>query len=233
MNTQAFHPVGKWKRVLCCGSLLFLLLNAGCTAETLFKSNFDATPVEQPPAPAQAVGTVTVEGGVRVAALPDTPSVKWARFSRITGSNSAVLHCNLSHPPGDGTYVFSTSLFFPSGSGGIVTIQFERVPGGEHFLHVDLLPTGRIRIDDDDSTIFGHFPRDQVFIVQVTLNINATSPNAHIILSGAGASGEADRNVIPPLRTIAQQFGAVRISTDLAADQSTFFATNIVVTRKS
>ena len=224
--------VGKVKRALCQGSLLLiLLLTTGCASETLFQSNFDATALNQPPAHAQAVGTATIEGGVLVAAIPDT-NLKGVRFSRISSSNFAVLHCDLSQPPRDGTYVFSTVLFLPSGSGGIVTIQFEKAGGGEHFLHVDLLPGGSLRIDDDPSTIFGHFPRDQVFIVEVTLNINPSSPNAHVVLSGAGASGEANRNVSPELRTIAQQFGAVRISTDLAADQSTFFATNIVVTRK-
>jgi hypothetical protein len=61
------------------------------------------------------------------------------------------------------------------------------------------------------TTIFGEFPRNQVFLVQVTLNINDTKPNARIILSGAGASGQADRDVIPAFRPQAQQFGTVRI----------------------
>ena len=229
IETPCRARLGKVKRALCQGSLLLiLLLTTGC-GTVLFQSNFDATAINQPPAHQQAVGTVTIEGGVRVAAVPDTSS-KGVRFSRISGSDSAVLHCNLSKHPGDGTYVFSTLLFFPSGSGGLVTIQFERFGGGERFLHLDF-PGDRVRIDDDASTIFGHFPRDQVFIVQVTLTINE-SPSAHIVLSGAGASGEADRNVSPELRSMAQQFGAVRISTGLEADESSFFATNIVVRRK-
>jgi len=109
-----------------------------------------------------------------------------------------------------------------------VTIQFEKVGGGERFLHLDF-PGSSVRIDDD--TTFGHFPRGQTFIVQVTLNINASTPNAHIVLSGAGASGEATRNISPALLPIARQFGAVRISSGLEADDSTFFATTIVVTK--
>jgi hypothetical protein len=230
IETPCRAVVGKVKRALCPGSLLLILLTTGCTSKTLFQSNFDATPVNQPPAHQQAVGTATVEGGVVVAAIPDTNS-KGARFSRITGSNSAVLHCDLSKASGDGTYVFSTVLFFPKNSGGLVTIQFEKAGGGERFLHLDF-PGGSVRVDDDPSTTFGHFPRDQAFIVQVTLNIKASSPNAHIVLSGAGASGEADRTISPELLPIARQFGAVRISTGLEADDSTFFATNIVVTQK-
>ncbi len=230
IETPCRARVGKVKRALCQGSLLLiLLLTTGCASKTLFQSNFDATPVNQPPANQQAVGTATVEGGVVVAAIPDT-NQKAARFSRISSSNVAVLHCDLAEAPGDGTYVFSTVLFFPKGAGGLVTIQFEKAGGGQRFLHLDF-PGDRVRIDDDDSTTFGHFPRDQVFIVQVTLNINASSPSAHIVLSGADASGEATRNVSPDLLPIMRQFGAVRISSGLEADDSTFFATNIVVTQ--
>src|SRR4029079_12350257 len=106
--------------------------------------------------------------------------------------------------PGNGTYVFSTALFIPAGNTGPATIQFEPFnqpvtnPGG--FLHFDFMPDGRVRIDDDPGTIFGTFPLNQVFLVQITLNINDTSPNARIILSGAGASGQADRTIIPASR---------------------------------
>ena len=64
----------KVKRTLCQSSmLLVLLLITGCNpTTTLFKSNFDPTPVDQPPASAQAVGTVVVDGGVRVGVIPGT-----------------------------------------------------------------------------------------------------------------------------------------------------------------
>src|SRR4029453_13396243 len=142
----------------------------------------------------------------------------------------------------DGTYVFSTGLFIPSKSGGILTISFDRAPpkvspvtkakvafsGGQQFMHLDFL-SNSVRIDDDASTGFGKFERDQLFIVQVTLNINAP-PSADIVLSGASASGQAHRNL--SLLPTALQFGAVRIWTVLQADIQTFYAANIVVTRK-
>ena len=97
-------------------------------------------------------------------------------------------------------------------------------------MHLDFLSNG-VRIDDDASTTFGNFQRDKVFIVQVTLNFNA-SPSADIVLSGAGASGQAHRNLSSGLIPNALQFGAVRIWTVLQADIQTFYAANIVVTRK-
>ena len=170
--------------------LLILLLITGCNpTTTLFRSNFDATPVDQPPAPAQSIGTVAVEGGVRVAVIPGT-NVKGAKFGRIGGANTALLRCNLAQTPGDGVYVFSTALYFPTGSGGLVTIAFEN-SAGQRFLHLDFpfvsATTGHVRIDDDESTVFGETKRDQLFIVQVTLNISAAGATAKVVLSGAGS----------------------------------------------
>ena len=66
--------------------------------------------------------------------------------------------------------------------------------------------------------------------MQVTLNINAT-PTAHIVLSGAGASGERDYTILPPYVPLARQYGAVRLW--IGSPGAGFFtATNIVVTRK-
>jgi len=224
------------KRAICQGVLSIVLMTAGCNpTETVFHSNFDPTPIDQPPAQQQAVGTVTVDGGVRVAMLPGTNS-KGVRLSRISGSNEAKLHCNLSKPTVDGTYVYSSVLLFPSGSGGLVTIQFEGA--GQQFLHVDISPgckpdspSGCFRIDDDETTRFGKYQLDQAFIVQVTLTINE-APTAHVVISGAGGSGEATRIVSPPFRPFARQFSKVNIFSGLQADVSDFFATNILVTHK-
>ena len=88
-----------------------------------------------------------------------------------------------------------------------------------------------MRLDDDDGTKFGGFPRDQWFFLQVTLKINAT-PSAHFLLSGAGASGEKDYNVLPPFMSLAHQFGAVRFW--IGTPWNGYYKANIiVVTRNS
>ena len=108
---------------------------------------------------------------------------------------------NFSQFRGDGTYTFSTILYIPSSSSnGLATIQFETFNqpvgsvSGVFCISTSRKPD-RIRIDDNEATTFGSFPRDQAFIVQVTLNINASS-TAHIVLSGAGASGQSDYNIL-------------------------------------
>lgn len=125
-------------------------------------------------------------------------------------------------------------MFMPSGS-GIATIQFETftnpISSLQGFLHLDFTEDNHIRIDDNEGTKFGSFPRDQPFIVQVSLNINATASTAHIVLSGAGASGERDYTVIPPFQNMSRQFGAVRLWQGFP-HTGMFDATNITVTRK-
>jgi hypothetical protein len=230
------------RRVLasCCARLLIApcVLAAGCSSETLFQSNFDSTPDNQPPAHVQSVGTANIDGppgSVIVVPPPVTPSGKWVQISRA-GAQSPVagLQGNFSQFRGDGSYTFSATLFIPAGS-GIATIQFEPFSQSAstltNFLHIDFTQDNRVRIDDDESTKFGTFPRGQPFIVQVTLAINAAS-SAHIVLSGAGASGEADRNVAAPFRLLASQFGAVRAWMGFPWVGS-FQATNIAVTRRT
>lgn len=230
----------KLRLVLFVGSLIALTTAGSCNSETFFKSNFDATAVNQPPAATQAVGTASVDGPpnsvIVVAAPPNAqPSGKWLQVSRPNGGQVASFQGKLKQQPGNGTYVFSTAMFMPQKNSGVATIQFEQfgqpVSDPSGFLHLDFLDNNRIRIDDDDGTIFGQFPRDQVFIVQVTLDINGTAPKAHILLSGAGASGETDRTVIPRLIPQALQFGAVRIWMGFP-HTGAFQATNVLVQRK-
>ncbi len=227
-------------RMLSCGLLAVLILFTGCARETLFKSNFDQTPIGQPPSHAQAVGTANVDGpagSVVVVAPPVTASGKWVQISQPGEPQFvASLQGILAQVRGDGTYTFSTILFIPSGSGP-ATIRFEsqEVVSPDLptvFLHLDFMPDNRVRIDDDPGTLFGTFPRDQVFIVQVTLNINASAATAHTVLSGAGASGQADYTIISALRPVARQFGAIRLMMGFPST-GRFDATTIVVTRNT
>jgi len=134
----------------------------------------------------------------------------------------------LSEFRGEGKYNFLAILLMPSGS-GVATIQFEAFSRPISFLHIDFMPDNHVRIDDVESTRFGTFPRGESFIVQVTLNLNE-SPNANIALLGRGASGTADRNIIPALHSFAREFGAVRLLMGFP-HTGWFNATDIVVTR--
>jgi hypothetical protein len=125
-------------------------------------------------------------------------------------------------------------LYIPSGS-EVTTLQFETFsqpandPKG--FLHLDFLQNNQVRIDDGAGGSFGTFPRDKIFMVKVTLDINATAPFADISLAGDGASGTAHREIFSHLRNEARQFGALRLWVGFPWVGS-FSATNIVVKRQ-
>lgn len=225
------------RRLLNCASLAAVFFLAGCASDTLFQSNFDPTPIGQPPAHVQQVGTANVDGpsgSVVVIAPPTTPSGKWVQISRSNGPSVSGMQGNFSQFRGDGVYTFSTILYIPSRS-GLATVQFETfnqpTSTVSSFLHLDFMQDNTVRLDDNDATKFGSFPRDQAFIVQVTLNINATTQTAHIVLSGAGAAGQTDYNILPPFIPMAHQFGAIRVWMGFPWTGS-FDATQIVVTRQ-
>jgi hypothetical protein len=144
------------------------------------------------------------------------------------------VQCNFSKFIGDGKYTFSSLMYIPAGS-GLVTIQFEAFgqPVGTltNFLHIDFTQDNKVRIDDNDDTKFGSFQRDQAFLVQVTLDINATQPKVNIALGGQGASGSADYVIQSQFGNLVHQFGAVRLWMGFPWTGS-FDANNIVVTHQ-
>jgi len=218
------------------GLFLSALLSA-CTSQTLFQSNFDQTPIGQPPAHTQTVGTANVAGppgSVVVVASPVQTGGRWVQITRPNDPVTIVaFQGNFAQFAGDGSYTFDATLFIPSGK-AVPSVQFEQfnqpaLNSFNGFMHLDFLTNGTVRIDDRADAVFGTFPHDQPFIAQVTLNINAAS-TAHIVLAGAGASGEKDYAIQTPFIGMARQFGAIRLW--MGTPQSgPFAATNIVVTK--
>lgn len=222
---------------LSLGICLLPVLLAACAQQTLFQSDFDSTTVGQPPAHAQKVGTANISGppgSVVVVASPVQTGGKWVQIARPNDPESIVaFQGNLARFAGDGSYTCDATLFIPTGQ-AVASLQFEQfnqpvANSFNGFLHLDFQKDGTIRIDDLPSTVFGTFPHDQPFIVQVTLNINPT-PTAHIVLAGAGTSGQKDYAIQTPLIPLARQFGAVRLWMGFPWT-GPFDATNVVVTK--
>jgi hypothetical protein len=236
-NSEGPYTVSFTSSFRAMSVAVFLLLGA-CASETLFRSNFDVTPVNSPPAVAQSVGTANVDGppgSVIIIAAPVSPSGKWVRVSRPTGPAVAGMQGKFAQFRGDGVYTFSATMFMPPDA-GVATIQFEpfrnTVSDLSAFLHLDFMPDNTVRLDDIDASKFGSFTRGQPFIVQVTLNINASSSTAHVVLAGATASGVKDYTILAPFQASSREFGAVRIWQGFPHTGG-FDATNIVVTRRS
>jgi hypothetical protein len=231
---ECFHASMIAYRLLVWALAPAMLLLAGCSDETIFESNFDNTAVNEPPAASQAVGTAAIAGptgSVLIVAAPDGLNGKWLRLQRPNADTGfPAFQGILSQVGGQGRYTFSTIMFMPTGADA-TTISFEQLlTPPQMFLHLDFMPENNVRIDDNEATRFGTFPRDQPFIVQVTLDTTAT-PSAHVVLSGAGASGITDYTIQPSLQQYARQFGAIRFWIGFP-HLGEFYATTVVVTRR-
>jgi hypothetical protein len=214
--------------------LALLFQGASCDSETLFQASFASNVVGSPPAHAQATGTIALDGpsgNVMVVSAPPGATGNWARITRTSGQTSVTgMQCNLSAFRGDGTYALITSLYIPSGA-QTVSLQFESfgqaVSDYQSFMHLDFLENNTVRIDDEANSVFGTFPRDQSFVVAVTLTISGSSATAHVDLLGS-ASGSADHALIPAV--LAHQFGAVRYWVGFPWVGS-FYVGDVIVTR--
>jgi hypothetical protein len=218
--------------------IIFAALLSACASQTLFQSNFDSTPIGQPPAHTQQVGTANVSGSPGSVVVVSSPVQTGGRWVQVARPNDPVtivaFQGNFAQFAGDGSYTFDATLFIPTGK-AVASVQFEQfnqpvANSFNGFLHLDFLQNGTIRINDRPDKVFGTFPHDRPFIVQVTLNINA-APTAHIVLAGAGTSGQMDYTIVQGLPfPDARQFGAVRLW--MGTPQSgPFDAANIVVTK--
>jgi hypothetical protein len=215
------------------------LLLGGCASETLFQSNFDGTPPGQPPAHVQQVGTADVFGGagqVVVVGGPGDTGGKWVQIGRPgADSDIAGLVGRMTAIRGPGHYVFTGFFYMPTGT-GLASINFETPnpvrPGLETFLHLDLTRENNVRIDDNPNVTFGSFTRDQPFILEVALDTTVSPAMAHIVLSGAAASGVFDYPTQSVFQQASQQFGDVRVW--MGFPWSGFFdATQLVVTHRT
>jgi hypothetical protein len=208
------------------GKIVFLTI-----PKVLFESDFDPTPDGDPPATVQAVGTARVEGPPRSVIVVDPPFAhtnKWVQIIALplTSEQLPSFVGILTEVDGPGVYNFSAAIVMPSGS-AVASISFETNIAQE-FLHIDFMPNNTIRIDD--IVEFGSFARDQVFLVQVTLNISTAQSTVHVQVSG-GASGAQDYTMPPPFHILSLQFGEIRLWKGFG-DPGSFYATNITVTRE-
>lgn len=244
LDTTVFadHPrqrfTSRWNCVLMFCSVAFLLVT-GCNSTTLFQSSFNSNPVGAPPSHNQSVGTIDVGGApgsvVIVSSPPNTGSDHWAQIQRGSGAEVPIttMPCTFSQFFPAGSYTLTAFLFIPSGS-GLATVEFDTspqaAPASTGFLHLDFMQNNTVRINDDSNQVFGSFPRDQVFGLNVGLEITSSAATAHMGLFGANASGTKDFSITP--LTFAQQFGAVKFWMGFPWTGS-FDVTNIVVTRQN
>jgi hypothetical protein len=219
--------------VTLLGKIVFLTV-----PKILFSSNFDPTPDFAPPSTTQAVGTARVEGstGVVVVDPPFPHTNKWVQITGEppdpkTGLTPSFFGL-LTEVDGEGIYNFSAAVYVPGPSdpsqSDVASISFGAAVNQE-FMHIDFTPENTVRIDD--LVVVGSFVRNQVFLLQVTLNIGAAESTAHVVVSGGGASGDYVYTMPPPFHNFSLQFGWIRLWKGFG-NTGSFDMTDIVVSRE-
>jgi hypothetical protein len=213
--------------------LPFVIVFGGCGA-TVFLDKFDATAVGQAPAP-PTTGTSTSGGGAITAANPQaggSSTDRWLRLSRTAATE------------GGGQYIgtFTENLktkasvdlvgFIPRSSPIMMTVFFEPQPPAPPapLLHIDLLPDGKIRVND--STVAGTFKFDTLVGFFVNFDLAGSSPNASILIRGGGE--DASLTVVVPASEAKLGLGRVRIFAPFEgvnAPNGAFLVNDIIATR--
>ncbi len=243
MTSPAFLHIGVLRaasRVMLAATLPAL---GACTSTILSQSSFNSQQIDAPPAATQLVGTMQVISGdtgrIRVEAGgggtgPRENVLRISRAIPVPNGNPAtpasVVQGTLAQTFPDGNYGFLGVFEIGQGS-GLASLDFVANPQGpvaESFLHLDFMPDGSVRFDDDPSATCCHYP-DAPFTLSVSIQVTASSAVAHVTLFGKGVSqGTYDYTIKQP--NLARQFRAFRLSMGFpwAGD---FYVTDLVLTR--
>ena len=219
---------------LACSCLLLL---TSCNSTTVLLANFNNDTIGSPPGATQSTGTVQLTPGSGLITFVSEPpsgeqhANKWALITHPAQPAPETKMTGRFTKWGIGSYGILASLHIPANS-GVVTVQLEAANPLGSFMHLDFMPEGDIRIDDDESLRFGSFPRDENFVLSIGMNITDTSATADITVTGNGASGNKVVNVKPIFLNVARNFGACTFWVGYQHNAS-FYVDDIIVTKKN
>ncbi len=238
MKPNAIHTTRPaWMIIALCIITCCSLLLVSCNSTTILLANFKDDTIGSPPGNTQSTGTLQLNPGSGLITVVSEPpsgeqhANKWALITHPAQPAPETKLTGRFTQWGIGTYGILASLHIPANS-GVVSVQFEAANPLGSFMHLDFMPEGDIRIDDDESLRFGSFPKDKNFVLSISMNITETSATADITVTGHGASGNKVVNVKPLFLPVARQFGACTFWIGYQHNAS-FYVDDIMVTRKN
>jgi hypothetical protein len=153
------------------------------TAIIVFESNFESTPVMQPPATIQAVGIAASLGSIEVISPSFLHTGNWLQVGPYEATTGLQFKGIFTGAPGLGVYVFTAMMFMSSKPASAdANIGFNDADGTE-FLNLNLRPDNHVYISVDATSVT--YPRDQPFAIQVTLALTTTLATVQIAVGGA------------------------------------------------
>ena len=157
------------------------------TPVTLFESNFESTSANQPPSPVQAVGTAAYNGPNLVISPTFPHTGNWLQIGPLSSAGGQFDGIFIKVPTGLGVYTLSAMMFMSSKSAESYISFNSSAETNPSFL--TLLFAHNNQVQDGGLTPTGcTFPRDQPFLVQVTLTVTSTSATAQIGVAGTVAN---------------------------------------------
>jgi len=201
------HSTPRW-RLLAALPIVFAL--GGC-GTTVLLDKFDTGTVGS--APAQpTTGSSTVTGHAAIAANPQDPASAdhWLRLSRTSPTESTLSEYFGAFTENVTKKKVSVDLvgFVPSSAPIMLTVFFEsKVQPQIPLMHIDLLPNGNIRVNDNQ--IIGTFKFDTLVGFFINFDLTGTSPSASILIRGGG--NDANTTVAIPVNAANFGLGQVHI----------------------
>jgi hypothetical protein len=215
--------------------LLFpVLLALGGCGTTLYLDKVRGK-VGLPPNPP---ATGTSEVGATNAVISRDPrsffsSDRWLRVSRtVATSGGGSYTANFTQNVTNARVGVDLVGFVPSSAPIMMTVHFESgaPQAGIPVMHIDLLPDGKIRIDD--STVAGTFKFNKLVGFFITFNLTGTSPTAEVLIRGGDK--DASLTVALPANASTRGLGRVRIVAPFEgvnAPNGHFFVNDVVAIR--
>ena len=213
--------------------LLSLMILSGCNSSSVYLDKFDS-PTGSPPAQPQ-VGTSTISGDVVVVADPTNTNAAdhWLQLTRTAPTATASYVGTLTTPvtaKGGVNFVG----YIPSSSPIDLSVYFlpSSGPQGAPLLHVDLLPTGNIRLNDSD--VVGTYNFNHLVGFFITFDLKASPPTATVLIRG-GAQ-DASKTVPVPASLAGFGFGKIEVDAPfegVSAKPGKLLINDVIATRAS
>jgi hypothetical protein len=223
---------GTNSRLRFFAALPLLLTLCGCG--TIFLDKFDSGAVGHPPAPPAKGASTSSPANVVIAANPQNSGSqdRWLRLSRTVatqggGQYTGTFTQNLINKKGSVNLVG----FIPQSSKIMMSVFLESgPPPNAPLLHIDLLPNGKIRINDNQ--VVGDFKFNHLIGFFINIDPTGELPNAEILIRGGGNDAALTVPISPP-NSAKFGFGQIRILAPFEGENApngAFFVNDIIAT---
>lgn len=214
--------------------LLSLVPLSSCGVSVVYRDTFDTTAIGQPPGPPK-IGLSTADGDTVVIANPEDPasSDRWLELERNSPTGPLAQYVGTFEETITAGGSVNLVGYVPQSSPVTMSVYYvtpASAPQDLTLLHIDLLPNGNIRVND--NSIEGTYKFDQTVGFFVGFDLEANPPTATVLVRGGAEDASVDVEIPAAIANFG--LGKVRVETPFEgvnAPQGKFFLNEIVATK--